>query len=113
MVRPQILSAHCMHMYIIHCIYNCRYVGEFLRDNAPFELKKPDPVEPEVCRRLYITQYDQDFAQKTAAFLTQMHTWFIWMETKMTNSLRYEEAEFYTLLQQRMEIIIRGTYMYM
>jgi len=95
---------------VVH--HNCLwYSGEFLRDLCPYEIKKPDPVEPEVCRRAYIAQYDKSFTQLTLAFLTQMHAWFIWVESKMTQCLRYEEGEIYTLLQQRMEIMIRGVYL--
>ena len=79
-----------------------------MRDIVPYEIKKPDPVEPEVCRRAYITQYDKEFGQRTDAFITQMHVWCVWMESKIINSLRYEEAEIYSTLQRRMEIMIRG-----
>lgn len=88
------------------------YPGEFLRDVCPFELKKPDPVEPEVCRREYIKQFDGTFATKTSAVLMQLRMWLILVESKLVPSLRHEEENVMATgskeLVQRMDLLLRG-----
>ena len=68
------------------------YTGEFLRDVTPYVLKKPDPLEPEVCRRAYMSAAAGQFGVKVSAYLVQANAWFLAMDTKVTTSWRFNEG---------------------
>ena len=98
---------YVLHEYYLS-LYICRYTGEFLRDQAPLVIKKPDPAEPEVCRRAYMTTAANQFSMKTSGFIVQVHAWYTQMESKLVNNLRFDEKEFIVEILKRWIPDIKG-----
>ena len=89
---------YVLHEYYLS-LYICRYTGEFLRDQAPLVIKKPDPAEPEVCRRAYMTTAANQFSMKTSGFIVQVHAWYTQMESKLVNNLRFDEGNYINMCE--------------
>lgn len=91
-----------LHQSCIFC------TGEFLRDYAPFEIKKPDPADPEVYRRSYISSFDGAFSARVAAFAAQCSAWLLLAESQLQPSLHADESSIASALELRSNILMKG-----
>lgn len=64
--------------------------GDFLLRHASLDVKKLDPPNPEIYRRQYIQQFDQQLGQRTALLVSQCKAWMILAESRLQAILRNE-----------------------
>lgn len=81
--------------------------GEFISTYANFEIKKPDPANPEVYRREYIAKFDSLLSQRTASLASQSAAWMILSESRIQPSLRHENNNIQAL-DIRGSILLKG-----
>jgi WASH complex subunit 7 len=81
--------------------------GEFVSTYANFEIKKPDPANPEVYRREYIAKFDSLLSQRTASVSSQCAAWMVLAESRVQPSLRHENNNSQAL-DIRGSILLKG-----
>lgn len=82
-------------------------IGEFITRHAHFEIKKPDPANPEMYRRQCLTQADEKMAQRTHTVLAQCKAWLVIAESRIQKFLCHESQPA-QVLETYVNILLKG-----
>ncbi|RYH11490.1 hypothetical protein EON65_38695 [archaeon] len=69
------------------------YVGEFILQHAPLDVKKLDPPVPDAYRKTCIQQFDSVLAQRTQMLTAQCKAWMVLAESRLQTCLAQEIAQ--------------------
>ena len=82
-------------------------LGPFLMEHAHFEIKKPDPANPDAHLRGYLKSFDEAFSASTTLLLSQCNAWFVLVESRIQNCVRHESDK-NQILEVRASILLKG-----
>lgn len=82
-------------------------VGHFLQDYAHFDIKKPDPADPDAHLRAYVKAFDEAFVGRSKLLLSQASAWFVLAESRIQACIRHD-ADKRQILEVRASILLKG-----
>jgi WASH complex subunit 7 len=81
--------------------------GQFLQEYAHFDIKKPDPADPDAYLRAYVKSFDEQFNSRSHLLLAQCNAWFVLAESRIQDCVRHESDK-KQILEVRASILLKG-----